>query len=73
MNLTDEQIADLAKLERDMDTEAQPYVMLAGSRWPFPGDLLKDAGIQSGQTVSREIIISLQRKMLAKIRSEKAG
>ena len=70
MNLTDEQIRMLAGLERDMDSGKQPYVVVGGFRCAFPGDLLAELGIQSGQTVTEIMMMELQRRMIAKAQVE---
>ena len=70
MNLTNEQIAMLSALDRDMDSGAHPYVRDEhGQRWAFSGDVLQDCGCVSGQTASHAVITALMQANIARIES----
>ncbi len=56
MKLTDQDIKALAQLERDMDKGIQPFVVNHGSRWAFSGEIMARFGLETGQTVSEDIL-----------------
>lgn len=55
MNLTDEQIRGLAKLEQQMDSGEIPYVIYGSSRLAVDADLMGRFGLKVGQTISDAI------------------
>jgi hypothetical protein len=69
MNLTVEQLRGLAKLERDMDSGEQPFVVSGGERWAFSQDLLDECGVESGQTVSDGMICTLLKMSIANLQA----
>ncbi len=70
MQLSLDNIRALAKLERDMDTGAQPFVFYSGSRWAFPRKVLSHLGVESGQTVTHPILLEIMRANLLYISRE---
>lgn len=58
--LSDEEIAGLAQIERDMDSGKQAFVECPpGKRWAFPPVVLGPFGIVSGQRVNEAILMRL--------------
>lgn len=73
MNLTPEQIVQLAELDRQMDSGAQPFVRDAsGQRWAFSAEVLQACGCVSGQTASHAVIQALMETNLARMTVELA-
>ena len=59
MNMSVDEIKILAKLERDMDTGKQPFVVCDGQRWAFDYEILVPCGVKSGQTVFASLLTQL--------------
>jgi hypothetical protein len=70
--LNDDQIRDLAKIERMMDSGKLSFVVYDGERWSFEQELLEEFQIKSGQTVTHQILHHLQVENLAKMSTKKA-
>lgn len=70
MNLSIEQVRQLAELDRKMDAGEQPYVTCdQGHRWAFDAELLAEAGVVSGQRCGHAVIHALLQLNLAHIES----
>lgn len=70
MNLSIEQVRQLAELDRKMDAGEQVYVTCdRGYRWAFDAELLAEAGVVSGQRCGNAVIESLLQLNLAHIES----
>lgn len=67
---TIEQLAMLAKVDRDMDSGKQPYVYNRGERSAFSDELLNRFNIKSGQSVSDSIITKLTRAALKEVQQQ---
>ena len=65
--MTDEEIAMLAQLERDMDAGKKAFVINRGGRWAFPDNVLSNVGVVSGQTVCDTVLTELLKRNLADI------
>ena len=60
-----EVIRGLAKLERDMDSGAQPFVLFGGHRLSVHPDVMTKLGLEFGQTVSLPIVIAICKENIA--------
>jgi len=54
----------LVELDKRMDSGEQPYVLNEGGRWAFPAEALAEFNIQSGDSVSGEIINDLLQRQI---------
>lgn len=65
---TVDQIKMLIVVERAMENGEQPYVVVDGQKWAFPGEILAALGLASGETVSREVCYQMQLLNLAHLK-----
>lgn len=65
MNLTDEDFAMLAQLERDMDSGAKPHVVHGGERLAVEPAMMTSLGLVSGQTISHVMFGEILRRLVA--------
>jgi hypothetical protein len=70
MNLSSEQIQQLAELERRMDVGEQPFVRWLGHRLSVFPNVMTEFGLQSGQTVSDFIAGKIMEAHLASIQAK---
>lgn len=68
MEFTLEQIQMIAKLERDMISGLQPYVVNREQKWAFAGDILAQCGCVSGQEVSDLLLIEIMKIALTDLK-----
>lgn len=59
MNLSIEETRLLAKLERDMDAGAVPFVMYEGQRLAVTEDAMAELGFEQGQSIKLPLFIAL--------------
>ena len=68
MNLTLEQVRELAAMDRAMDSGTQPFVVCRqGRRWAFNADVMAACGCVSGQTTGDAVIIALMTENLRRL------
>jgi len=65
MDFSVEETKALAKLERDMDSGAMPYVMFNWSRMAVTPDIMEELGLEQGQTINQAIMMSIMQAALA--------
>jgi hypothetical protein len=63
--ITVEEFRMLAKIERDMDSGRQPYVIALGNRMAVQQLVMDEMGLVSGQTISHEMVIAVMQATLA--------
>lgn len=68
--LTEEEIAWLAKIEREMASGERPFVIFGGGRAAFRQKILDQAGVISGQEVSTELYIYLQKLNISDMKAQ---
>jgi hypothetical protein len=70
VNLTIEQIQQLAEMDRRMDSGEQPFVLWHGDRLPVFPTVMAEFGLKSGQTVSDLIAGKIMEAHLASVKAE---
>jgi len=73
MKLTKEHVRMLTKLERDMDSGVQPFVLLGGARLSIGDEELAEFGLECGQTISNYIYRELLDDRLRKCQVDLAA
>ena len=65
MNLTLDQVRELARLERDMDAGEQPFVILNGMRIAVMPEIMRHFELVTGQTISMTLCMEITQASIA--------
>lgn len=71
MELTQNEIQQLALIDRQMDSGERPYVKdKNGVRWAFPQEAMDECGLITGQTVSDHLLMIVMQTNISQLQTQ---